>query len=346
MLGQVVQNQASSMFLFTLPDRLGLASIFELADREDASTEEANIARRALEIRQVGTHLISLAGGQFIHPVKAVVGGVISGVSASAARAMRTEIERTIPIACQLVDTYWALSEAMGDRLGTWGDHTPAYYIAAVADERPDYTGDRIRVLAPNGHLDDVFEAAEFRQHLQYRETDYSYAGQTSYEGNPMRANSLARANLAEEMGTPLADTYLRRFRETFGHPAHAIMLFDLARGIELVYALERAVEILDAGGLDEEDTDVSYTPCDGEGFGLVEAPRGPLIHHYIIQDGRVATAEFIIPTVHNSLAIEHALRYAAERHISGANVDLPALEEAVGRVVRAFDPCIACATH
>jgi coenzyme F420-reducing hydrogenase alpha subunit len=113
-----------------------------------------------------------------------------------------------------------------------------------------------------------------------------------------MRANSLAR------------------FHEAFGQPAHALMLFDLARGIELVYALERAMEIL-AEPLDQEDTDVPYTPRDGEGHGLVEAPRGPLIHHYRIEKGLIAGAEFVIPTVHNVMAIERALRVAAERYIT-----------------------------
>ena len=81
------------------------------------------------------------------------------------------------------------------------------------------------------------------------------------------------------------------------------------------------------------------------EGWGLVEAPRGPLIHHYVIEGGNIALGEFIIPTVHNMLAIERALRVAAERYITPEGVNLE-LEQAVGRVVRAFDPCIACATH
>ena len=96
---------------------------------------------------------------------------------------------------------------------------------------------------------------------------------------------------------------------------------------------------------LDDEDTDIPYMVRDGDGYGLVEAPRGPLIPHYHIEKGLVTQAEFIIPTVHNVLAIERALRVAAERYISPEKIDLE-LERAVGRVVRSFDPCIACATH
>ncbi len=343
LLGQIVQNQATSLFIFTMPDRLGIASIFSLADG-DVGEESALLATRVLRVRKAGTDLITTAGGQFIHPVKAVVGGVTSGVAPEAAAAMRDEVEAVLPIACELFDYYWEQSLALRERIGTWGDDAPACYIAAVTDSRPNYTGGNIRVMDAGGVVRDVFPARDFRDFLEYEETDYSYAGQTSYGGEVLRANSLARINMARHMGTPRADEYLARFRMAFGQPTHALLLYDLARGIELVYALERAMEIL-ADPLDREDTDVGYTLRDGEAYGLVEAPRGPLIHHYLIEDGLVAKAEFIIPTVHNVRAIERALRVAAERYVTAEKVDME-LEHAVGRVVRAFDPCIACATH
>jgi len=347
MLGQLIQNQATSLFVFTMPDRLGLTSIFA-GDEVGAPFADADalaeMATRALQVRKAGTDLIALAGGQFIHPIKAVVGGVTSGIDPEQAAVMRAELERALPLACTLFDRYWDMSMAMGERLGTWGDDAPACYVAAIADRCPNFYGDTMRVMCADGCVRDRFAARDFRTYLDLQETDYSYAGQTSYQGQAIRANSLARINMAESMGTALADAYLGRFRQAFGRPAHAIMLFDLARGIELVYALERAIEIL-AKPLDREDTDVAYTPRDGEGYGLVEAPRGPLIHHYQIEDGLIAHAEFIIPTVHNVLAIERALRVAAERYVNAERVDME-LERAVGRVVRAFDPCIACATH
>jgi F420-non-reducing hydrogenase large subunit len=343
LLGQIVQNQATSLFIFTMPDRLGIASIFALAD-EAVGEEQALLATRVLQVRKVGTDLIATAGGQFIHPIKAVIGGVTSGIKPEAAAAVREQAAAALPIACDLFDYYWEESLALKERTGTWGDDQPACYIAAVTDTRPNYSGGNLRVLGADGVVSDVFPARDFRDFLDYEETDYSYAGQTSYRGQVLRANSLARINMARAMGTPRADEYLARFREAFGRPAHALLLFDLARGIELVYALERAIEILEEP-LDGEDADVPYTPRDGEAYGLVEAPRGPLIHHYHIENGLIAEAEFIIPTVHNVRAVERALRVAAERYISAEQVDME-LEHAVGRVVRAFDPCIACATH
>lgn len=343
MLGQIIQNQATSLFIFTMPDRLGVASLFQ-STGEDTDDAVARTAAQALWVRRVGSQLIALAGGQFIHPIQAVIGGVIHGIEQSEAAPVRDQVLQALPVACRLVDDYWTASLAMSERIGTWGDDAPACYITAVADTRPNYTGDIIRVMCADGCMGPAFPAHAYRDYLDREETEYSYADRTSYGGQVMRANSLARINMTQQMGTPCADDYLDRFRKAFGQPAHALMLFDLSRGIELVYALERAAEIL-AQPLVGQDTAVPYTPIDGEGYGLVEAPRGPLIHHYRIQDGLIADAEFVIPTIHNVMAIERALRVAAERYVNAERVDLE-LERAVGRVVRAFDPCIACATH
>ena len=342
LLGQLIQSHATSLFIFTMPDRLGVSSIFD-AGQEKEMNEQAQIARRALAVRTASTHIITVAGGQFIHPVKAVVGGMTDGVEPDAAAALSEELATQLPHACELFELYIRKSLELSERLGTWGDDAPAWYLAAVRDAQPNFDGDALRLLGPDGKLT-TFPAGAHHEYLTYEQPDYSYSGRTSCGGEPLRANSLARINLAQSMGTPLADQYLHRFRKAFGQPAHAILLFDLARGIELVYAIERARQIL-AMPLNAEDADIPYTPRDGHGYGLVEAPRGPLIHHYVIENGLIADAEFVIPTVHNIKSIERALMVAARRYISGDKIDME-LERAVGRVVRAFDPCIACATH
>jgi F420-non-reducing hydrogenase large subunit len=344
LLGQLIQNQATSMFIFTMPDRVGASSIFHMDESEADSNQQFSLAQRALKVRQVGTNLITLAGGQFIHPIKAVIGGVTSGIKREPAEKMLAEIEGILPIACELFDEYWEMSMAMKERIGTWGDDQPAFYIASTGRSRPLFNSQTIRILGPDGSERASFTPDLFRTYLDYEETEYSYAGQSSYQGQVMRANSLARMNLTLSMGTPLANEYLDKLNQAFGKPAHPILLFDLCRGIELVYAFERAIEML-SKDLDGADTEVPYTLKDGEGYGLVEAPRGPLIHHYTVEDGLITDAEFIIPTTHNMLAIERALKVAGDRYVSPDGIQLE-LEKAVGRVVRAFDPCIACATQ
>jgi len=344
LLGQLIQNQATSLFIFTMPDTLGLSSIFDHSDDPELEAIRTRVGGRALKVRKAGTDLISVAGGQFIHPIKAVVGGMTSGIDPKQATSAILQLQESLPLACELFDAYWELLLALERRTGTWGDNAPAWYVSATHWERPDYGADHVCMMDRDGARAGRHTAREFLDQLSYEETDYSYAGRMSCQGEVIRANSLARVNIVDRMATPLADQYLDRFRTAFGRPNHKLLLYDLARGIELIYALERALQIL-AQPLGGEDTAVPHTPRDGEGYGLVEAPRGPLIHRYRIEKGVIAEARFVIPTVHNVMAIERALRVAAERYISEDRIDME-LEQAVGLVVRAFDPCIACATH
>ncbi|NLD72260.1 MAG: Ni/Fe hydrogenase subunit alpha [Chloroflexi bacterium] len=346
MLGQLIQNQATSLFLFTMPDLTGGQSDRGVRSVFDFGPDDAELAPQSLEVRKAGTDLITLAGGQFIHPVKAVVGGVTAGLDEEAAAGVRANLDLQLPVAEALVERYWDMFLRLKDRIGTLGDDEPTYYLAAV-DPGHAYYGRCIRVLSPEGVEEACFDACDYTRYLEEVPLETSYANATLYRGERLRTNSLARLNILPELGTPRAQRWMDRFRETWGHPAHAILLFDLGRCIELVYSMERAMEILDEDGLTGSPGrfQVGHTPRDGEGCGLVEAPRGPLIHHYGIQDGLITKARFLNPTQHSMFAIEYALEVAARRYITEQGISAE-LEAAVGRVVRAFDPCIACATH
>ena len=185
LLGQLIQNQATSLFLFTLPDRIGegTPSLFDAA--KDGGDEEQlrNLARRALRVRKAGTDLITLAGGQFIHPIKTVVGGMTSGIHEADANAFHAELSEILPIACGLVDFYIEQSMTLRDRIGTWGDDQPAYYIASGGADRFNLDSDLIRVMGPAGNHLQSFHADGFLEHITMDYPEYSFAGRSSYNG-------------------------------------------------------------------------------------------------------------------------------------------------------------------
>ena len=342
-VGQLVQNQATSLFFFTLPDMLQASSIFG-ADEKASRDTLGSISKMAMAVRKIGTQLISVAGGQFIHPVKAVVGGVLSGIEPAAAEEMRAKIREALPLACSLFDEYWQLTRRMERSVGRWEGDELFYYMAAVDRQDPTRPVETVTMQKSDGSETISFAPRDYKKYLEFHRVQDSYSGKTSFNGLPIRANSLARMNFVESTGTPIADGYLERFRVEFGRPAHQIILYDLCRGIELINGLERADRIL-ARNLHQGEMHVTVEPRDGCGFGLVEAPRGPLIHHYQIENGLIVRAEFVIPTVHNNFSIERALTTMAGRYVHEDRIDM-GLDQAMGWVVRAFDPCIACATH
>jgi NAD-reducing hydrogenase large subunit len=160
------------------------------------------------------------------------------------------------------------------------------------------------------------------------------------------RVGPLARLNVADQCGTPKADAELQEFRQRFGAPAHSAFLYHYARLIEIVYALERIETLMADPNI--LDTHVRATAGVNllEGVGMIEAPRGTLIHHYKVNpEGGIVWANLIVATGHNNLAIGRSIQQVSEYFIDGNKLQEGMLNR-VSAVVRAYDPCLSCSTH
>ena len=152
--------------------------------------------------------------------------------------------------------------------------------------------------------------------------------------------------NAADRCGTPAADAEFREFHERFGVVAHSSFLYHYARLIEIVYALERIEALLHDPQI--LDTHVRATAAVNalEGVGMIEAPRGTLIHHYKVnEEGAITWANLVVATGHNNLAIGRSVQQVAEHYIDGTKLNEGMLNH-VSAVVRAYDPCLSCSTH
>jgi len=166
------------------------------------------------------------------------------------------------------------------------------------------------------------------------------------YPQGSYRVGPLARLNVADAMGTPRADTELQVLHTRFGRMAHSAFLYHYARLIEVLYALE-CMEIL----LHEPDVLDTHVRANAgvnslEGVGVIEAPRGTLIHHYKVdENGAIVWANLIVATGHNNRAIGDSVRQVSEHFVHGDHLEEGALNR-VSAVVRAYDPCLSCSTH
>jgi len=160
------------------------------------------------------------------------------------------------------------------------------------------------------------------------------------------RTNALARINVADKMATPLAQAEFEEFREKFGRPAQQTLLYNYARLIELVYNAEHVLELLNDPDITGKETRIAVTPRAGRGVGCVEAPRGTLIHEYETDDdGLVTNVNLIVGTTHNNAPINMSVNQAAKTLIKDGNYDQGTLNK-VEMAIRAYDPCMSCATH
>jgi NAD-reducing hydrogenase large subunit len=160
------------------------------------------------------------------------------------------------------------------------------------------------------------------------------------------RVGPLARLNVANRCGTPEADAELDEYRQRLGRIVQSGFHYHYARLIEAMYALERMQELLDdpaiLGTMIRSHAGVNNL----EGTGVIEAPRGTLIHHYKVDaNGAMTWANLIVATGHNNLAIGRGVLQVAKRFVDGNKIQEGALNR-VSALVRAYDPCLSCSTH
>ncbi len=160
------------------------------------------------------------------------------------------------------------------------------------------------------------------------------------------RVGPLARVNNADRMPTPLAEEERRAFTAMGNsEPVHATMAYHWARMVEMLYAAEAIRELLDDPDCYGSDLVIRGARA-FEGVGVVEAPRGTLIHHYVVDEtDAVVKANLIVATTHNNTAMNTAVREVAAHDLDGRELTEGLLNH-IEVAIRAYDPCLSCATH
>jgi len=212
------------------------------------------------------------------------------------------------------------------------------------------YNG-KLRLMKADGSFTE-FSAEDYTDYIAEKVIPHSY-GKFPYarvwdEGFSMdldapkgiyRSNTLARINVADKIPTPRAQAELEEFREKFGRPAQATLLYHYARLIEEVYACERAIEILEDPEITDPNVRTPAEPKAGRGIGCVEAPRGTLIHDYSTdENGLIIRSNMIVGTTHNLGPINMSVNQAARTLIKNGEVNEGILNT-IEMAVRAYDP-------
>jgi len=157
----------------------------------------------------------------------------------------------------------------------------------------------------------------------------------------------LARFNVAKGLSTPLANEEFQKFFATFGgRPVHQILAYHWARAIELLHCAEKIAELARDPEITSSDARAELGSVTGEGVGIIEAPRGTLIHHYHTDNkGIVTDANIVVATTHNKGPINLAVRRAAKHFIKDGQVNEGILNH-IEMAYRPYDLCLGCATH
>jgi NAD-reducing hydrogenase large subunit len=161
------------------------------------------------------------------------------------------------------------------------------------------------------------------------------------------RVGPLGRLNIADAMSTPQAEEEFQHFRKLSENGLNGCtLLYHYARLIEALNCLERAEHLLRDDGICSRDIRYTGQPVNEEGVGVVEAPRGTLIHHYQVDDyGAIRKVNLIVATGHNNIAMNRSVQLVAREYIHNGRVQEGLLNRVEG-AIRCYDPCLSCSTH
>ena len=317
-----------------------------------------DIARSVVVSRHKAAHMLEIIAGKAIHPAAAVPGGF----SKPLAESERQELKK---MADELLEfSKFSISFAKEnlfakylDVIKSLGVINTGFLGTVKEDGTMDLYDGKLRMMQVDGSYED-FDVQNYTDYIREHVEPWSYlkfpymkkAGEFSMDlDNPngiYRTNTLARMNVSDRMPTPLAQAEFEEFREKFGRPAQATLLFHWARLIELLHNAENTVRLLDDPEITSTDTRKKVEPRAARGVGCVEAPRGTLIHDYETdENGMVTNVNLIVGTTHNNAPMNMSVKSAAKALIKDGNYNEEILNT-IEMMIRAHDPCLSCATH
>jgi F420-non-reducing hydrogenase large subunit len=321
-----------------------------------------DVANEVIKHRAYGQKITEMIGGKATHPVCGLPGGISKPISEEKRQEIEKMAESSVEFAklsLKLFNEVVLKNKNYVDMILSDAYTLKTYYMGLVDEHnKVDFYDGKVRVVDPEGREFVKFSPSEYlnviEEHVEpWSYVKFPYLKQVGWKGfvggrdsGIYRVGPLGRLNAADGMATPLAQEEYERMYETFsGKPVHSTLAFHWARLIELLYAAERCLEL----SRDKEITskDVRRKPGKpGEGVGIIEAARGTLIHHYVLdEEALVKHVNLIVATTNNSPAICISIRDAAKAFIHGGNVN-DGLLNRIEMAFRAYDPCLACATH
>lgn len=351
-MGQIVQSHALSFFHLSSPDLLfGFDS--DPATRNIAGVAERfpDLAVKGVQLRKFGQEIIQILGGKKVHPWHSIPGGVNRGLKPGEMDKIRgsiPEMKATVWEAIRLIKGYL---EENAEKARSFATMETAC-MGLVQDGFLElYDGD-IRLKGPRGRIIDEFPDWDYLENIGEHVEAWSYLKFPFYKplGFPhgsYRVGPLGRLNACDDISTPEASKELAEFRKgSEDGMVHQTLFYHYARLIEALYGVERIEELMEDPDIAGSDLRVTSTDLYPEGIGVIEAPRGTLIHHYKIDEsGALTGVNLIVATGHNNFAMSKGVEMVAKEMIIDGEPSEGILNR-MEHVIRCYDPCLSCSTH
>ncbi len=350
--GQIVQSHALSFFHLSSPDLL-LGFDSDPAARNVLGVLEKHpaLAHDGIALRKFGQQIIEGLAKERIHPSWTVPGGVNEPLAVEVRDRILAELPKAHAIARRTIDFFKGVLDQFAGEVANFGnlqtmyaglvDSTGGLQLYDGAIRFREAGGGVAATVAPSDYASFIGEAALPTSYLKA-----PYFKPLGYPEGIYRVGPLARLNAADHIGTPEAQKEFVEFHERCGAVAPSAFHYHYARLIEALHGLERIGQLLADPRILDTRVRARAGVNSAEGVGVIEAPRGTLIHHYKVDEkGAIVWANLIVATGHNNLAMNRSVTQVAKAYVDGAKLSEGMLNR-VQAVVRAYDPCLSCSTH
>ena len=355
--GQILQSHALHFFHLSSPDLLfGFDSEVQQRNIVGVIGKHPDIAKKGVMLRKFGQEVIRVTAGKRVHGTGSVPGGMNRHVGRADRDALQRDIAQTLAWAQDAVTIARQLHESNAELYDGFGSFRSSMLSLVRADGAMELYDGVLRARDANGAL--LLDGADdqgYRGLIEEEVKPWTYMKfphlrALGREAGWYRVGPLARVQNCDFIPTPRAEAARQAFvARGGGAPVHATLAYHWARMIEALHAAEVIEQLLDDPDILAGDLTSSGPRASGDGrhgVGIIEAPRGTLIHDYEVgADDLVTRCNLIVSTTHNNQAMNEAVRSVAREYFDGREITEGLLNR-IEVAIRAYDPCLSCATH
>ncbi len=352
--GQFYQSHALHFFHLASPDLLfGFDADPAIRNVIGVAAKYPDLAVQAVMMRKYGQELIKATAGKKIHGTGAIPGGINKNLSIAERDGFLKDIDQMMTWSRSAVKIAKDYTVANLQKLAPFGSFDSNHLSIIRKDGAYDiYDGGLRAIDAVGNKIFDHVDNQKYNEYIAEEVRNWSYMKfpfikSLGPEKGWYRVGPLARVNNSDFFDTPEAEAARKEFKAvTNGKPNNITMAYHWARMIELLHSCEKIQQLLHDKDLQGTDL-VTKGKRRSEGVGIVEAPRGTLFHHYRVDDHDLITmANLIVSTTSNNEPMNRAVQKVAVDHLTGKDQITEGLLNHIEVAIRAYDPCLSCATH
>ena len=353
--GQMYQSHALHFYHLASPDLL-FGFDAPVAKRNVIAVIEAypEVATHAVLMRRYGQEIIKATAGKKVHGTGAIPGGINKNLSIEERDVLRKDADTMLEWAVEAIELCKKITRSDAERLLAFGSFDSNHLSIVREDGGLDLYDGKLRAKDAKGKI--IFDRVAPADYLEYIAEEvrpwsymkFPFIRKLGKKDGWYRVGPLARINNCDFIDTPVAEKERQEFMSLGGgKPINSSLAYHWARMIELVHSAEKIKELLDDPDLQGTDL-VKVGKKRTRGVAWIEAPRGTLFHHYEINPAtdQIVKANLIVSTTNNNEAMNQVVRVVAEQYLDGKAELTDGLLNHVEVGIRAYDPCLSCATH